>query len=166
MRTRRINEDRDPIILVVDDEEIVLDSIKSFFAIDTNYQLITYTSPFKALGDLDRNQRRIDLVISDYSMPEMDGIAFLSRVKDRFPMVPRILLTGHADKESAIKAINRVGLYQYIEKPWDNEGLKLVVRNGLEKNTLLNELEDRISQIEEAHRELSEVQKDILRVFA
>jgi DNA-binding NtrC family response regulator len=166
MRTRRINEDRDPIILVVDDEEIVLDSIKSLFAIDTDYQLITYTSPFKALDDLDRNQRRIDLVISDYSMPEMDGIAFLSRVKDRFPMVPRILLTGHADKESAIKAINRVGLYQYIEKPWDNEGLKLVVRNGLEKNTLLNELEKRISQIEEAHRELSEVQKDILRVFA
>jgi response regulator RpfG family c-di-GMP phosphodiesterase len=44
---------------------------------------------------------------------------FLAEVKKRFPLVPRILLTGYADKENAIKAINNVGLYQYIEKPWD-----------------------------------------------
>jgi DNA-binding NtrC family response regulator len=155
-----------PTILLVDDEEMVLSSIKSFFAMETGYDLLAYTSPLKALCDLERNDREVDLVISDYLMPEMDGITFLAKVKEKLPMVPRILLTGYADKENAIKAINNVGLYQYIEKPWDNEDLKLIIRNGLEKTTLLNQLQEKIHEVERAQRELSEVQKDILRVFA
>ena len=99
-------------------------------------------------------------------MPEMDGITFLAKVKEKRPLIPRILLTGYADKENAIKAINNVGLYQYIEKPWDNEDLRLIIRNGLEKTVLLKELEEKIRQVERAQRDLSEVQKDILRVFA
>ena len=151
-------------ILLVDDEEMVLNSIKSFFAIDTDYKLATYTSPVKALEDIEENH--FDLVISDYLMPEMDGITFLAKVKEKRPLIPRILLTGYADKENAIKAINNVGLYQYIEKPWDNEDLRLIIRNGLEKTVLLKQLEEKIQQVERAQRDLSEVQKDILRVFA
>jgi response regulator RpfG family c-di-GMP phosphodiesterase len=82
------------------------------------------------------------------------------------PMVPRILLTGYADKENAIEAINNVGLYQYIQKPWDNDDLKLAIRNGLEKTTLLYKLEEKIREVERAQRELNDIQKDILRVFA
>src|SRR5262249_46378251 len=119
-----------PMILLVDDEEMVLSSIKSFLAIEGDYNVMAYTSPSKALEDLDRTaHHHVDLVISDYLMPEMDGITFLARVKEKLPFVPRILLTGYADKENAIKAINNVGLYQYIEKPWDNEDLKLIIRN-------------------------------------
>jgi len=151
-------------ILLVDDEEMVLSSIKSFFAIETDYKLATYTSPIKALQVIEEN--RFDLVISDYLMPEMDGITFLAKVKEKRPLIPRILLTGYADKENAIKAINNVGLYQYIEKPWDNEDLRLIIRNGLEKTVLLKQLEEKIKQVERAQRDLSEVQKDILRVFA
>jgi DNA-binding NtrC family response regulator len=153
-----------PTILLVDDEEMVLNSIKSFFAIETDYKLATYTSPVKALKEVEQNH--FDLVISDYLMPEMDGITFLAKVKEKRPLVPRILLTGYADKENAIKAINNVGLYQYIEKPWDNEDLRLIIRNGLEKTVLLKQLEEKIRQVERAQRDLSEVQKDILRVFA
>ena len=148
-----------PTILLVDDEEMVVNSIKAFFAIESDYRLLTYTSPIKALEDLNRDHQSIDLVISDYLMPEMDGITFLAKMKEKFPLVPRILLTGYADKENAIKAINNVGLYQYIEKPWNNDDLRLIIRNGLEKTLLLKQLEDKI-------RELSDVQKDILRVFA
>jgi DNA-binding NtrC family response regulator len=153
-----------PTILLVDDEEMVLNSIKSFFAIETDYKLATYTSPVRALEDVE--QSHFDLVISDYLMPEMDGITFLAKVKEKRPLVPRILLTGYADKENAIKAINNVGLYQYIEKPWDNEDLRLIIRNGLEKTVLLKQLEEKIHEVERAQRDLSEVQKDILRVFA
>jgi DNA-binding NtrC family response regulator len=153
-----------PTILLVDDEEMVLNSIKSFFAIETDYNLATYTSPVKALEGIEENH--FDLVISDYLMPEMDGITFLAKVKEKRPLIPRILLTGYADKENAIKAINNVGLYQYIEKPWDNEDLRLIIRNGLEKTVLLKQLEEKIQQVERAQRDLSEVQKDILRVFA
>jgi len=155
-----------PTVLLVDDEEMVLNSIKSFFAIETDYNLITYTSPLKALEELEQSTRHVDLVVSDYLMPEMDGITFLAKVKEKLPLVPRILLTGYADKENAIKAINNVGLYQYIEKPWDNEDLRLIVRNGLEKTILLHQLEEKIQEAERAQRELSEVQRDILRVFA
>ena len=161
-----MSENGIPTILLVDDEEMVLSSIKSFFAIETNYKLMTYTSPLKALEELEVTHQHVDLVVSDYLMPEMDGITFLAKVKEQLPMVPRILLTGYADKENAIKAINNVGLYQYIEKPWDNEGLKLVIRNGLEKTTLLNQLAQKIREAERTQRELNEVQKDILRVFA
>ena len=154
-----------PVILLVDDEEMILTSIKSFFAIDSDYELLTYTSPIQALHDLETKIKSIDLVISDYLMPEMDGITFLAKIKARYPLVPRILLTGYADKENAIKAINNVGLYQYIEKPWDNDDLRLIIRNGLEKTILLKQLEEKIHEAEKIHKELSEVQKEILRVF-
>ncbi len=153
-----------PTILLVDDEEMVLNSIKSFFAIESDYQLAAYTSPTQALKEIE--QTHFDLVISDYLMPEMDGITFLAKVKEKRPLIPRILLTGYADKENAIKAINNVGLYQYIEKPWDNEDLRLIIRNGLEKTILLKQLEEKIREVERAQRDLSDVQKDILRVFA
>jgi DNA-binding NtrC family response regulator len=154
-----------PVILLVDDEEMILNSIKSFFAIDSDYDLLTYTSPLKALQDLESKIKSVDLVISDYLMPEMDGITFLSKMKERYPLVPRILLTGYADKENAIKAINDVGLYQYIEKPWNNDDLRLIIRNGLEKTILLKQLEAKIHEADKIHKELSEVQKEILRVF-
>lgn len=154
-----------PAILLVDDEEMIITSIKSFLAIETDYQLLTYTSPVKALEDLDTKIKSLDLVISDYLMPEMDGISFLAEVKKKFPLVPRILLTGYADKENAIKAINNVGLYQYIEKPWDNADLRLIIRNGLEKTILLKQLEEKIAEAAKVHKELSDVQKEILRVF-
>jgi len=153
-----------PVILLVDDEEMILRSIKSFLAVETDYKLLTYTSPLKALEELD-GIKKIDLVISDYLMPEMDGISFLAEVKKRFPLIPRILLTGYADKENAIKAINNVGLYQYIEKPWNNDDLRLVIRNGIEKTALLDQLEEKIREVEKVHKELNNVHKEILRVF-
>jgi DNA-binding NtrC family response regulator len=131
-------EEQSPRILLVDDEEMILSSLKSFFVIESDYALLTYTSPQQALKDIDEGRiTSLDLVISDYLMAEMDGMTFLTKVKEHFPHTPRILLTGYADKETAIKAINNVGLYQYIEKPWNNDDLRLIIQNGLEKTRLL-----------------------------
>jgi DNA-binding NtrC family response regulator len=159
-------DEKDPsVILLVDDEEMIISSIKSFLAIETDYRLLAYTSPLKALEDIGSKVKKVDLVVSDYLMPEMDGISFLTEVKKRFPLIPRILLTGYADKENAIKAINNVGLYQYIEKPWNNDDLRLIIRNGIEKTALLNQLEAKIREVEKVHDELNNVHKEILRVF-
>jgi CheY-like chemotaxis protein len=76
-------------------------------------------------------------------MPGMDGITFLRSRRELRPLTTRILLTGYADKENAIRAINEAGLYYYLEKPWDNEQLKLVIRNGIERSALFNELDSR-----------------------
>ena len=152
------------VVLLVDDEEMVITSIKSFLTLETDYEVVAFTSPHDAIEYVKNN--KVDLVISDYLMPSMDGIEFLAEVKDQQPEATRVLLTGYADKENAIKAINDVGLYQYIEKPWENEDLKLVIRNGLEKRVLLKRLEEKIDEVNRAHGELLNVQKEILKAFA
>jgi DNA-binding NtrC family response regulator len=159
-----MEETQSNIILLVDDEEMVVTSIKSFLTLETDYEVAAFTSPKEALEFV--RKTKIDLVISDYLMPDIDGIEFLSQVKDIQPQATRILLTGYADKENAIKAINDVGLYQYIEKPWENDDLRLIIRNGLEKRILLKRLEDKITEVNKAHDELMNVQKEILKAFA
>ncbi len=152
------------VILLVDDEEMVVTSIKSFLTLETDYEVVAFTSPKEALEFVRKN--KVDLVISDYLMPDIDGIEFLGQVKVIQPEATRILLTGYADKENAIKAINDVGLYQYIEKPWENDDLRLIIRNGLEKRLLLKRLEDKITEVNKAHDDLLNVQKEILKAFA
>ena len=156
--------ERSQTILLVDDEEMVLTSIKSFLALETSYQVAAFTSPAEALQYV--RERDVDLVISDYLMPEMDGISFLAHVRELRPDVPRVILTGYADKENAIKAINEVGLYQYIEKPWDNEDLRILIRNGIERKQLMNRLQEKVAEINRAYSELQGIQQEILKAFA
>ncbi len=150
-------------IVLVDDEEMVLTSLRSILALETDYDVNTFLSANEALEFVKKSD--VDLVISDYLMPEMDGISFLAKVRDLKPEVPRIILTGYADKENAIKAINEVGLYQYIEKPWDNEDLMIIIRNGLEKQKLLKKLQEKIQEINLAYGDLQSMHKEILKTF-
>ena len=150
-------------ILIVDDEEMVLTSLNAYLSLETDYHVVTYTSAATALEYVARE--KVDIVISDYLMPEMDGISFLAKVRDLQPEAPRIILTGYADKENAIKGINEVGLYQYIEKPWDNDDLRLIIRNGLEKRQLVSRLQNKISEINKAYSDLQNIQQEILKTF-
>ena len=151
-------------IIIVDDEEMVLTSLSSFLMLETGYNVETFLSPHEALEFITSSE--VDMVISDYLMPEMGGITFLAKVRDIKPQVPRIILTGYADKENAIKAINEVGLYQYIEKPWDNDDLHIIIRNGLEKQQLMKSLEEKIREISKAYSDLQGIQQEILKTFA
>ncbi len=151
------------LIVLVDDEEMVLTSLRSFLNLETNLKIETFTSAKAAREFIKKND--IDIVISDYLMPEMDGISFLAKVREIRPDVPRIILTGYADKENAIKAINDVGLFQYIEKPWDNDDLLIILRNGMERQKLLKKLQQKINEISEANSELVGLQKEILKSF-
>lgn len=152
-----------PRLLLVDDEEMVLTSLGSLFSLETDYDVVTFTSAKIALEYLKDND--VDLIVSDYLMPEMDGITFLGEVRAIKPEIPRIILTGYADKENAIKAINEVGLFQYIEKPWENDDLLIIIRNGLEKKMLLNKLNEKVGQINAAYSELQNIQQEILKTF-
>jgi len=153
----------DSEIVIVDDEDMVLTSLNAYLTLETDYSVHTFNSAKAALAHLESSS--VDLVISDYLMPEMDGITFLSKVRDLHPEAPRIILTGYADKENAIKGINEVGLYQYIEKPWDNDELRLVIRNALEKRELVAKLRTKIDEINRAYGELQGIQKEILKTF-
>ncbi|HKO95044.1 MAG TPA: response regulator [Polyangiaceae bacterium] len=151
-------------VLIVDDEEMVLTSLSTYLTLESDYEVLTFTSALAALAHLERQE--VGLIISDFLMPEMDGITFLTRAKELWPDAPRVILTGYADKENAIKAINQVGLYQYVEKPWDNDELRLIIRNGLEKRQLLAHLSQKATQINQAYRELQGIQEEILKAFA
>src|SRR3990172_6935475 len=150
-----------PVIVLVDDEDMVVTSIKSFLTLETDYEVKGFTKPADAIDYVKSN--RVDVVVTDYLMPEIDGISLLAKVKEFQPEATRILLTGYADKENAIKAINDVGLYQYIEKPWENDDLKLIIRNGLEKRILLKRLEDKIAEIQKAYGDLQGLHREILK---
>ena len=147
-------------ILVVDDEDIVLESIDSFLDRETDYDVHTFLSAEEALCFIEGKE--MDLVISDYLMPGMDGITFLTRVNEIMPDVPLVLLTGYADKENAIRAINEVGLFHYIEKPWENQELLIIIRNGLEKRDLCRKLKQKMEELRKALAEVESL-KDRLQ---
>ena len=157
------SEESKSTIVIVDDEEMVLTSLNSFLNLETEYTVKSFTNPLEALEFIKMNA--VDLVVSDYLMPEMDGISFLGEVRKARPNVPRIILTGYADKENAIKAINEVGLFQYIEKPWDNDDLLIILRNGIERSQLLAKLEEKIAEINDAYGDLQSMHKQILKTF-
>ena len=139
-------------IVVVDDEKIVTSAFSTLLKVEGFFDAHFFNSPKEALEFLKNNTP--DLVISDFLMPEMNGLEFLSEVKRLYPEVSRILLTGYADKENAIRAINEVGLYRYIEKPWNNDDLIINIKNGIERSYLLSQLRQKISELELAKKEL------------
>jgi DNA-binding NtrC family response regulator len=152
-----------PVIAIVDDEEMVLTSLRSFLLLETDYRVETFSSPQTAVSAL--RDKPVDLVISDYLMPGMNGIEFLLEMKALHPFATRILLTGYADKENAIKAINEVGLYQYVEKPWNNDDLKITIQNGLERRFLMEKLEQKIQEVQNVQQSLQDIQAQIIKAF-
>ncbi len=134
-------------VLIVDDDAVVTRSLNAFLSLETEYRIIESQAPRDALEFL--NSTPVDLVITDFLMPEMNGLQFLQEVKKLCPEVPRIMLTGYADKENAIRAINEVGLFQYIEKPWDNDQILLAIHNAIRAKTLEETLAERIHELDE-----------------
>jgi len=163
MATALPNQNHRALVLIVDDEEMVLQAIRSLLHVETDYEVACFTDPNAGLAQL--RQTNVDLILADYVMPGMDGIQFLTHGRELQPEATRILLTGYADKDSAIKAINEVGLFHYIEKPWDNSELLMVIRNGLERRFLVNQLREKMSELGDAHNDIKEVQKKLLKAF-
>jgi putative nucleotidyltransferase with HDIG domain len=122
-----------PTLLFVDDEAGILSSLRRLFR-PQGYTIFVAGGGAEGLAVLEKEP--IDLVISDMRMPEMDGAQFLEKVRQRWPQVVRILLTGYADVTSTIAAINRGEIYRYIAKPWDDQEIILTVKDALERKRL------------------------------
>lgn len=152
-----------PSVLIVDDEDMVITSVRAYLQLETDFEIQGFTDPEEAARFMESNI--IDMAVSDYLMPKMNGIQFLARAKQLRPEASRVLLTGHADKQSAITAINEVGLYQYLEKPWDNAQLLLVVQNGVERARLLRDLQAKIAELSTANASIKDVQKRLIQAF-
>lgn len=123
-------------ILIVDDEENVLNALRRTLRKE-GYELFFATHPNEALAILKTTP--IDLVISDHLMPTMTGLEFLKVVRDRHPDTQRMMLTGHADMQTAIDAINHGEIYRFLTKPWDDTELKVTLYLAFEQLDLERE---------------------------
>lgn len=150
-------------VMIVDDEEMVVRSLDSLLTLESRYRVRTFMSPRRALEAA--REEEIHVVLADFLMPDLDGISFLNELRTFQPEATRLLLTGYADKENAIRAINDAGIYYYLEKPWDNEQLKIVIRNGIERSLLFRDLSEQIAALEEAHDELSGFRRKLVKAF-
>lgn len=152
-----------PAVVLVDDEDMVITSIRAFLSLETEYDVHAFTKPEEALQLIQRQP--VDVVVTDYLMPRLNGLQLLSEVKKTQPEAARVLLTGHADKQSAIQAINDVGLYQYLEKPWDNAQLLLVINSAIERTRLFRSLAEKVGELDAAHGQIKEAQRRLIRAF-
>lgn len=139
-------------ILIVDDEEAILETMS--FTFDEDYDVLTATSARDALALLDANAP-VAAVITDQRMPEMTGVEFLAQVCERHPSTTRIILTGYADGEAMVRAINEGHVYAYVTKPWEPDDLKQLVHRAVELHRLRRTNERLLEDVQQANRFLA-----------
>ena len=130
-------------LLIVDDEPNVLNALRRLCQNSAVLPLIqqpsitTFTSPLQALAYVGEHQ--VDLVISDYRMPDMDGAAFLASVRQRQPDTARIIMSACSDVDGIVRAINNAGIFRFVTKPWSDPDLKATIIDVLAHRSLLLE---------------------------
>ena len=141
-------------VLCVDDEPNILSALRRLLR-PQGYHVLT--APGGAEGLEIMRDTRVDLVLSDMRMPEMDGAAFLEQVMLRSPDTVRILLTGYSDLDSTVAAVNNAGIYRYISKPWKDEDILGALGDALERKYLKMEK----ARLEELTQEQNEELKSL-----
>jgi signal transduction histidine kinase len=139
-------------ILYLDDEEQNLVSFQALFR--RQYNVFTTTSAHEAVDILNNN--KIHIIFSDQKMPDVSGVEFFETILPDFPQPVRILLTGYADIEAVIDAINKGQVYRYVAKPWDANELAICVENALEKYHREQELQSKSNDLEQSNAALEQ----------
>ena len=134
-------------MLLVDDEESVLLTLEAVLKKE-GYEVTAVGSGTAALRAI--REQRFDLLLSDLSIDEVDGLTLLAAAQKRDPETVSILLTGYASLESAVQAL-RYGAFNYLLKPCNIDEMKLTIARGLEKKRLAEALRERVADLEEAN---------------
>ena len=137
-------------LLIVDDEPYILPTLAALLADD--FDVVTADSADSAQEAMTR--RPVDIVLSDQRMPRRTGIQFLEWVRLHHPKTLRLLMTGYAELEEAVEAINRGHVYYYLLKPWRTEDLMQVLRNAADKVHLERSREDLLEQLRQLNQQL------------
>jgi response regulator RpfG family c-di-GMP phosphodiesterase len=145
-------------LLCVDDERIILRTLQRLFH-RKPYTLLVADSAKNALEIIERSS--IDVIVSDMRMPEMDGAALLEIVAKSYPNTYRIVLSGFADFESTVAAINLGKINRFINKPWNNDDLINSVEEGFERIRLKRENQSLKSEIENQNKLLKNLNNDL-----
>lgn len=140
-------------ILCVDDEKNVLRALNRVF-LDCDYEIITAESGSEGLEILNQTDT-VQIVISDYRMPQMSGVDFLQEVYRNWPDTLRIVLSGFADMSVIMGAINEGHIYQFIQKPWDDDKLKATISKALDHYFMQQRMISTEKELIEKHQELN-----------
>jgi len=140
--------------LYVDDDPLVLRAVRRALS-NTGITVETAESAEAGLGLLE--DQEFPVVVSDYRMPGQNGIQFLERVRHAWPDTVCILVSGQADVDTVANAINRVGLFRFLVKPWDVQDLKNAIRHGCDHFDLLRENRSLARALEQKNTALREV---------
>jgi response regulator RpfG family c-di-GMP phosphodiesterase len=150
-------------VLCVDDEKNILNSLRRLLR-QENYNLLTASSGAEGLKLLEKTH--VQLVISDQRMPEMSGVDFLSQVRDKYPEIIRIILSGYTDVNSITDAINKGHIYKFLLKPWDEANLFLEIRQALQKYDLIEDNQRLHQQVLRQNEELKRMNEDLEAIIA
>ena len=157
-------------LLIVDDEANVLSALRRMLLNPAaapalpEPHLTAFTSPVEALEHVAHH--RVDLVISDYRMPVMDGVSFLTRVKELQPDTARIILSACTDMEGIVRAINEAGIFRFVNKPWSDVELKGIVVQVLAHRELLLENTRLADEVRAQRGVISRQQLELARLEA
>jgi DNA-binding NtrC family response regulator len=131
-------------VLIVDDEASIRRALMRLLGRES-HRVLEAPGAQEALKIADTTP--VDLVITDYAMPDCNGLELLVQMKTRYPQTVRMIMTGKADLKAVIAAINEGHVYRFILKPWDNDELCLSVRLALEQRKLLSENRRLVGQL-------------------
>lgn len=148
-----------PNILFVDDEHLLLNTLKRVFR-NEDFEAYFVGSGEEAISFLEKNN--IEVIVADYRMPEVDGLTLLKIVKEKYPDVIRIILTGYPDLGMLLDAVNEVGIFQVLLKPWRNEELRHAIHHALEHKQLLRENKQLMELTTKQNQELREINSKLL----
>jgi two-component system probable response regulator PhcQ len=115
------------VIVIIDDEVNILKSIQRVLRHEP-WEILTYNDPHEAIRELS-GRLDIDVIISDYRMPQMNGVELLQTLKEQCPDSIRMILSGQVDMEAVLNAINKAEVYRFIMKPWNDDDL-IITLNG------------------------------------
>ena len=115
--------DRKDKLLLVDDEGSILSALQRVFRKDS-YEVLVASSGQEALKVMEEEEGGVSLLISDHQMPGMTGVELAHKVKERWPTVVRIILTGKADMSAIASAINTPEVYRFLSKPCNFDELR------------------------------------------
>ena len=130
-------------VLFVDDEPNILKAIQRLLRTEP-LEILTAQRPEEALELLDRSE--VQLVVSDHRMPGMSGVDLLSVVRERYPQIVRVMMTGYTHMDVAVEAINRGEIYRLITKPWNDDEFRVTLKQALDHYALKQEVE-RLNQV-------------------
>jgi two-component system, sensor histidine kinase and response regulator len=139
-------------ILFVDDEENNLVAFKNAFF--RNFNIATASSASLGLEVLEK--QTFHLVITDQRMPQISGLEFLKIVKEKYPLAIRMIITGYSDVEVIMQAFNELDIFHYALKPWNNQELKIIIDNALNKYQLSSDNIHLIRQLQQTNENLEE----------